>query len=109
MSLDNFFAVIDDTTFSTGGVDDFTYLDVINDTIQGMGAPAKGMIVKNKSGTAQVIYIQITGPKGQKCKTFSVAKGDTLTINPDMKMEIAEVTMWGNTSSAIGQVLLFKG
>jgi hypothetical protein len=109
MNLDNFFACIDDTTFSTGGVDDFAYLDVINDSKQGMGAPAKGMIIKNKSGTAQVIYVQVEGPKGQKCNKISVAKGDTLTITPDMKMEIATVTMWGSAGSAIGQVLLFKG
>ena len=107
--MNNFLIVIDDTTFATGGVDDNVHMDVINDKSQGIGEPARGLIAKNKSGTAQVLYIQITGPDGDKCKKFSIEKGGSIEIQPDMGMEIAELTMWGDTAATIGQVLLFKG
>ena len=105
----NFLAVIDDTTFSTGGEDDNVYLDVLTDSMQRLDGTAKGMIVKNKSGAAQVIYIQIAGLDGKWCSKISVEKGGDLVIPPEMGLDIAQIKMWGSAASTIGQVLLFKG
>lgn len=99
--------MIDNYTFTVGGIDDILTLDIVNDKAQGLGTPARSMAISNSGpGT---LYYMISEDGMRWSGIASIAAGGIEGYDYNDGVSIYSVKLWSNLINTIASVRAAPG
>jgi len=88
--------IVDSYVFATGGVDDILQLDFVEDRAQGLGVPAKSMVIRNAG--AGTIYFIFSEDGEHWSGIGSLAAGALEGYNYEDGIEITLMHVWASAA-----------
>jgi hypothetical protein len=99
--------VIDNYTFTVGGIDDILTLDIVNDKAQGLGTPARSMAISNSGpGT---LYYMISEDGMRWSGIASIAAGGIEGYDYNDGVNIYSMVLWASLANTIASVRAAPG
>lgn len=93
--------IIDRYEFTTGGSDDFYLLDIVGDSSQGLGCPAKSMALRNHGGGSGLNILYFTFSENGKYwgKIGSIEAGQSEVYDASDNCIFWSMILWASNAN----------
>ena len=99
--------VIDNYTFTVGGIDDILTLNIVDDKAQGLGTPARSLAISNSGpGT---LYYTLSEDGARWSAVASIAAGGIEGYDFNDGVSVYMIALWASLANTIASVRAAPG